>query len=67
MNDSNGYLFNPYDEDEINSMIMWLNKLSKSDILKLKRNIKRTTTIAEHFEMLEKIYNDIVGGRVNEK
>ena len=67
VNDSNGYLFNPYDEDEINSMIMWLNKLSKSDILKLKRNIKRTTTIAEHFEMLEKIYNDIVGGRVNEK
>ena len=60
VNFDNGYIFNPYSDNEINEMINYLNKLSWSEIERMKMNIHRTTNFNEHFQELDSIYNTIL-------
>lgn len=60
VNDKNGYLFNPYSEDEIELLVEYIKKLDVNTVSKLKRNIQPTTTTKEHYEKLIEIYNEVI-------
>lgn len=60
VNDSNGFLFDPYDEEEKQRAIIFLNNLSNEKILELRKNIKRTLTPKEHFEEMVSVYNEVL-------
>ena len=57
----NGYIFNPYSDDDFKRLIYFLDNLTIEDIYRLKKNIKRTTTTYEHYNKIMSIYNDILG------
>ncbi|WP_026882533.1 glycosyltransferase [Clostridium akagii] len=60
VNNDNGYLFNPYDEEEINKVIEYINNLDFNEINRLKKNIVRTKTPDEHEKELMEIYQTII-------
>lgn len=60
VNNSNGYLFNPYSEEEINGLYVFLNNLNIKKIVELKKNITHTTTSEEHYKALMDVYKDIL-------
>lgn len=62
VNSKNGYIFDPYNKKELNSVFDFLNNINKKHIIKLKENINRTTTPTEHMEELNKIYLNIIEG-----
>ncbi len=56
----NGYLINPFDENDINRVINILNHMTREKIKELKSNTKRTTTTKEHCEAILELYESIV-------
>ena len=60
VNNSNGYIFNPYSEDEKNKAINFINNLTPEQILRKKNSIHRTTTFKEHYIALNDIYKNII-------
>jgi len=58
VNSSNGYLFNPYSETEVDKMIEYINHLSLDDIYKMKQSITPTVTTKQHFDDVMKVYSD---------
>ena len=61
VDESNGYLFDPYDEEEINNLVNYLNNLTVDDIYKMKNSIKRTTLPSEHYSAMQKQYDEVIG------
>lgn len=59
VNESNGFVFNPYSESEFNELIMFLNNLTIEKIAQLKSNIKPTKTTQEHYEDVMNIYKNV--------
>lgn len=62
VNDKNGFLFNPYDKNEVEKAVNFLDNLNRDEIKIKISNIKRTLTPHEHYLELEKIYADIIEG-----
>ena len=60
VNFDNGFLFNPFSEEEIEGAINFLETLTIDKINNLKKNIRRTKTPLEHYLEMEKIYNEII-------
>lgn len=56
----NGYLFNPYDENEILKAIRYINNMDFNEINRLKSNIERTNTQLEHSNEIMKLYKFIL-------
>lgn len=61
VNNKNGYLFNPYNDDEKQGLYHFLNTVTTDQIYQLKKNIKHTKTPKEHYDELMKIYEEILG------
>lgn len=61
VNESNGYTFNPYSDEELKSVINFLNNIDEKKIIELKNNIKRTKTPNEHLKEIYDTYVDIIG------
>lgn len=59
VNSENGFIFNPFDEIEINRAVEFLNNLNFEKINELRANIKRTLTPYEHYEELTRFYERI--------
>lgn len=59
INTENGYLFNPYLEEDWINLIKFFNNISLEKILELKQNIKPTITTNKHYEELMDLYNGI--------
>ena len=62
VNMENGYIFDPYDESEINGVIDFINSVTPDIIYEKKKRIQRTTTSVEHYSELMKLYYSIVNG-----
>lgn len=60
VNFENGYIFNPYSEEELNGLYDFLDNVTTSTILALKKNIKRTTSSSEHYRDLLDVYNEVI-------
>ena len=60
VNEDNGYLFNPYLEDEIMGVVNFLNKLTIEQVNCMKRNIRRTITTQEHYTQLMQVYSEVL-------
>lgn len=56
----NGYIFDPYSENEIEKLCSFLSNVSPIDISKLKKQIKHTTTSKEHYDELMRIYDKVL-------
>lgn len=56
----NGYIFDPYNESEIDKLCKFLDNVKPVDIAKLKKNIKRTTTSREHYDELISLYEEVL-------
>ena len=56
----NGYIFDPYNEAEIDKLCKFLDNVKPGDIAKLKKNIKRTTTSKEHYDELIEVYKEVL-------
>lgn len=56
----NGYIFNPYNDDEVEGLYNFLRNITTKKVSLLKNNIKRTTTSVEHYNALMDVYNEIV-------
>lgn len=56
----NGFLYNPYSKESFENLLKKLEMLSLNECEEMKGNVKRTLTPKEHFEQLEKIYNQII-------
>ncbi len=59
VNEENGYLFDPYSEDEIAEACAFLNSLDRAKVEEMKSHIKRTLTPEEHFDELMAYYQKI--------
>lgn len=59
INMKNGYLFNPYLNEDWEKLIKFFNNISVNKILELKNNIKPTKTTNEHYNELMDLYNNI--------
>lgn len=55
----NGFLYNPYSEEEFKKLIENLKKMNKMQFEKMKENIKPTKTTTEHYDELKKVYEEI--------
>ncbi len=60
VNSSNGYLFNPYNDCEVEAAIEFLNKLNREIVNHLKSQITRTLTPKEHYNELQQLYKEIL-------
>lgn len=60
VDDSNGFVFDPYDEKEQEKLYLFLNELTIQKIKILKNNIKRTITPHQHYMQLMKVYNEVL-------
>ena len=61
VNERNGFLFDPYSEEEIEQLIDKLNALTIRDIIEMKRSIRPTMTTKEHAERMREVYSKIIG------
>lgn len=61
VNELNGYIFDPYSDDEVKSVIRFLNNINEDKIIELKSNIRRTKTPSEHLKEIYDTYIDILG------
>lgn len=59
VNEKNGYLFNPYLNEDWTKLIEFLNNISLNKILEIKSNIRPTTTTNEHYKELMNLYGKI--------
>lgn len=62
VNLTNGFLFNPFSEDDINKAVYFLNHLTYEKVNQLKKQIKPTLTPKEHALEMKKVYASIVTG-----
>lgn len=60
VNNSNGFIFNPYDSSDISKLYSFIDNLTPEKIFQLKKNIHRTVTPQEHYDELMKVYNDVL-------
>ena len=60
VDEKNGFLFNPYNDAEIMSVINFFDKLNFEKINFFKKNITRTTTTQEHYLDLSKVYQKLL-------
>ena len=63
VSNDNGFLFDPFSEEGINSAIEFLNNLSQEKIANLKKNIHRLITPQEHYTQLMEVYNKVLNGK----
>lgn len=61
VNESNGYIFDPYNDEEVKSVIRFLNDIDIQKIIELKNNIRRTKTPNEHLNEINDTYVKILG------
>lgn len=59
VNQSNGFLFDPYSDEDIERIVNELNALTREEIYKLKKSIRPTTTTGEHLAELNEVYASI--------
>ena len=59
----NGFLYDPYKEKSFNDLINKLKRISVEEIEEMKSNIKPTITPKEHFDQINQVYNDVIGGK----
>ena len=60
VNDSNGFLFNPYSDSEFKELIQKVNNITRKDIYEMKKNIRPTMTTKEHSESVLELYSEIL-------
>lgn len=60
INQSNGFLFDPFDEQDIDRAVCFLNSLTFDKIDSLKNNIQRTLTPEEHCFELDSLYAETI-------
>lgn len=60
VNSNNGYVFDPYSEEDLDKLYVFLDNLNSKKILQLKKNIKRTTTSKEHYDDLMNVYTEVI-------
>ncbi len=60
VNENNGFLFDPYSEEEIQQLIDKLNTLTIDDIIEMKRSIRPTMTTGEHADRMRAVYSQII-------
>ena len=60
VNDNNGYLYNPYDEKELISVVEKIKSLTIEDVYYLKKCISRTKTTSDHGNELMALYKSII-------
>ena len=60
VNEKNGFLFNPYSQEDIDRLVETLNALTMDDIITLKRNIRPTMTTYGHAEQMEAVYQKLL-------
>lgn len=56
----NGFLFDPYGEDDFDRLVDRLNGLTREDIIGMKRNIQPTMTTTGHAEAMDEVYRQII-------
>ena len=66
VNSSNGFLFDPFSEEDINRAVDFLNNLSFSTILNMKKNIVPTETTSEHFVKMMRVYDNVLNNQIKE-
>lgn len=60
INAANGYLFNPYKEDEVRAAINFINNVDLEQIFRMKSKIMRTVTVGEHLRELSEVYANVL-------
>lgn len=60
VNNKNGFLFNPYDENEKKEVVKFINNIDNSKVEKMKSNIKKTKTPEQHSVEIINLYNEII-------
>ena len=60
VSNDNGFLFDPFCEEEINAAVEFLNTLSQEKIAILKKNIHRLITPQEHYAQLMDVYEKVL-------
>lgn len=63
VNETNGFLYDPYDENGLSTTAEKIRKLDRTQLLQLKKNIKRTTTSYEHGEEINALYKKIINAQ----
>lgn len=56
----NGFLFDPYSDNDFERVVRVLNGLTKEDIFEMKKNIQPTMTTWKHAEMVTQAYNQVL-------
>lgn len=64
VNSSNGFLFDPFSEKEVDLAIDFLNNLSFDQIEKMKNSIKPTETTSHHFAEIMEVYKAVMAERI---
>lgn len=60
INEKNGFIFDPFNENDINSAIEFLNNLNLKKINILRNNITKTITPLEHYYDVINVYKEIL-------
>lgn len=63
VNETNGFLYDPYDENGLSTTAEKIRKLDRTQLLQLKKNIRRTTTSYEHGEEINALYKKIINAQ----
>lgn len=56
----NGYLFNPFDDQDKKKAIEFLNNLTKDEVYQKRCKIRKTLTPQEHYEQLMDLYEEVI-------
>ena len=60
VNRDNGFLFDPYSQEEFRHLVKELNALTREDIIRLKQNITPTMTTDAHAKEIAQVYQNVV-------
>lgn len=60
VDETNGFLFDPFSEKDIDELVQRVNSLTREQIYQMKKSIKPTTTTKQHCEDIDKIYKSIL-------
>lgn len=63
VNMDNGFIFDPFDSNEIEKAINFLSNLNREKINEMRKNLVRTETPDEHYFELMKLYDGILAKR----
>ena len=64
VNETNGFLFNPYSEEEFTELINKINALTREQIFEMKKSIKPTKTTSQHCQDIDLVYTEVLNMQV---